>query len=104
MHLWSGTQAENQADKVEKGRQARADRHWTRNPEYALVLSSAQRQRRQQGRGVKNSRARFSEDDVRLIRTRVAKGETMAALAREFAVRPYAIQSIVSRKTWAHVD
>lgn len=45
-HLFVGTQAVNQADKVAKGRQARGDGHWTRQPEYAALLSDVNRRRR----------------------------------------------------------
>lgn len=74
-HLAIGTHADNVADKVSRGRQAR---------------------------GEGNGRAVLSIEDVRAIRDR-APSETVAALAREYRVDRRTITYIVQRVNWKHV-
>ena len=70
-HLIPGTQADNMADKMTKGR------HRWHNPPRRLSVT-----------------------DVRVIRGRVARGEaTQAALAREYGVSPSHISRIVRHET-----
>lgn len=75
-HLWLGTCADNHADRDRKGRQAR---------------------------GVSNSNAKFTEEDVRSIRLAHQLGEKPYALSRRWGVSPSTIHNIVDRKTWKHV-
>jgi len=76
-HLWTGTQAENIADMVSKGRQAR---------------------------GEANKRAKLTTPQVLGIRALHALGAAhMAALAGEFGVAAETIRAIVLRKHWVHV-
>lgn len=75
-HLWLGTNTENTADKVSKGRQAI---------------------------GESNGAKRLSEAQVREIRRRHADGIPLRALGREFGVTKSAIWLIVQRKNWRHV-
>ena len=60
-HLFLGTQADNMADKVAKGRQAR---------------------------GLSNGMGKLSEEQIEQARRRMAAGETQAAVARELGVHP----------------
>ena len=77
-HLFLGTQADNTADRVSKGRG---------------------------GIGERNSHARLSEDQVREIRRCYATGGlTYHALAAAFGVAPSTIGFILNRGTWKHVD
>lgn len=75
-HLFLGTQADNMADMVAKGRSSR---------------------------GSRNGMARITEEQVVEIRRRVAAGERQAAVRLEFGLSPGGISQIVSRTTWAHV-
>lgn len=75
-HLFLGTQAENLADMVAKGRSSRGSRHHN-----ALV----------------------TEADVREIRRRRSTGEAGIAVAVEFGLSEAAVSNIVHRKTWRHV-
>lgn len=75
-HLIPGSWVENREDCVRGGRQARGER---------------------------NANARFTADQVRALRARLAAGESPTALAREHGVRKFAIEQIRDRQTWRHV-
>ena len=79
-HLYSGTHADNMRDMVARGR--------ARSP--AL-------------KGSANGSARLSEEDVRQIRDRKAKGERARILADEFETTEGNIHQIVSRRNWRHI-
>jgi hypothetical protein len=54
-------------------------------------------------RGERSTKARLTEADVRLIRTRRAAGETLPALALSYRVTKQTVHAIVHRRSWAHV-
>lgn len=74
-HLFLGTNDDNMADMVAKGRQCR---------------------------GSKNGVAKLTEEDVAIIRSR-ATTETYRSVAADFGVCAASICLIVQRKTWKHV-
>jgi hypothetical protein len=76
VHLFLGTQADNMADKVAKGRQRK---------------------------GTDCYQARLNPDKVREIRRRAAAGESHHALSAEFQTVVTNISLIVHRKRWKHV-
>ena len=76
-HLFLGTNDDNVADMVTKGRQSK---------------------------GEKNGKARLTEDNVREIRRRLAAGEKNKDLSVEFGVSTPSISKIAKRKTWRHVE
>lgn len=76
-HLFLGTHAENEADKVRKGRPSRGEHRWS---------------------------ARLTEDAVRRIRVRVATGERRKVIADEYEMTVSNVDMIVTRKRWKHVD
>ena len=78
-HLLLGTQAENLADRDSKGR--------------AVYY-----------RGAANPTSKLTDDKVREIRQRAAKGETRRALAADFGVSSATITHIVHRRAWSHVS
>ncbi len=56
-------------------------------------------------RGSRHGASKLTEDDVREIRRRYAKGrETFAALATAFSVSETCIGLVLHRRTWTHVD
>ena len=55
-------------------------------------------------RGRRHPNAVLTEEDVRVIRRRLAEGETMASLGREYGVDLTSIRNIRDRKTWAWVE
>jgi hypothetical protein len=74
-HLFLGTDADNTADKIAKGRE--------RGP-----------------RGEAHARAVLTERDVLTIRR---SHKTQVELAAEYGVRPPAISKIILRKSWKHI-
>ena len=76
-HLWLGTQQENNADKVKKGRQLRGESH---------------------------GRAKLKTAEVIKIRELHSSGQYKASqLARLFGISDLYIYSIISRKSWKHI-
>jgi hypothetical protein len=75
-HLFAGTNAENSADKVAKGRQMT---------------------------GRTSPRAVLTESIVLEMRRRAAGGESAAALGREFGVNGKGAHSAIYGRTWKHV-
>lgn len=73
-HLFLGTNAENAADSVRKGRRARGERNWA---------------------------AKFTESDVIEI---LKDKRSNSAIARLHGVDPSTIQAIKTRRTWRHVS
>lgn len=80
-HLFLGTNDDNVADRVRKGRSGGESRPGEAHPLHKLHAS-----------------------DVRSIRARYAAGEKGRALASEFSVHPATISEIVSRKKWTHLS
>jgi hypothetical protein len=54
--------------------------------------------------GEKNGSAKLTEDQVREIRRLCASGQYQYVVGRMFGVSQSAVQFIVNRRTWAHVD
>ena len=79
-HLFLGTQADNMADKVKKGRHLSV-------------------------RGEAHSSAKLSNSDVIAIRKRLATGgEFQKDIARAYGVSPQLISHIKTRRQWAHLQ
>lgn len=78
-HLVHGTQAENIADMVAKGRRV-------------TVKGSAQKD------------AKLTESDIPVIRQRLEYGATYARIARDYAVSETTIRFIDIGRTWKHVS
>lgn len=124
-HLWLGTNLDNVADKVAKGRQAAGERSGGRtHPErlprgethpskkhhgYAKKVSDGlvrfykqNPHRKQLGEAASN--AKLTQQSVLEIRRRYsAGGVSLRALASEFGMSYTAIQAIASGKAWPHV-
>lgn len=79
-HLFLGTNADNVADMVEKGRHVSVGLAGERNP-----------------------RARLSEDDVRRVRRRLANGEGCGPISRDLGVEWGTIDFIRRGVTWTRV-
>lgn len=86
-HLFLGTQADNIADKVRKGRQAVAERSgWYTKPERMVC-------------GMRHWKTRLTTEQVAEIRGRFAAGETnRCALGREYGVSGAYVASLVKGK------
>jgi|6_EtaG_2_1085325.scaffolds.fasta_scaffold00120_14 hypothetical protein len=80
-HLFVGTQRDNLADMVEKGRANRSPRTWGEN----------------------NPKAKLTESDVRKIRALLRDGLSQRSIARMFSVTKCPIQMIRQGLAWRHV-
>ena len=87
-HMFVGTQKENIADMMSKGRGP--DRSGN-----AVHITRI---------GTDNPNAKLDEDAVRNIRSESANGQSLRALARAFGVSVPVISDVVHRRTWRHVD
>lgn len=105
-HLFLGTQADNIADKVAKGRQSRGEKHGAimrardlrgdKNPMRLHPESVL--------RGEKNPTSKLTEAQVIEIRQRYAAGDTtQKKLGAEYGVNFSLIGYIVNRKVWQHI-
>lgn len=56
--------------------------------------------------GEANPAAKLTEEDVRVIRRRLAVGKKnrLGAIAKDYGVSPQTIDQIANRKTWGHVE
>lgn len=75
-HLSIGTQADNAADKVAKGRGMHGER---------------------------NTKAKLTAEQIAEIRRRGSRGEGCVVMSKEFDVNPSTISAAVLRKTWRHL-
>lgn len=88
LHLWLGTNAENTADKVSKGRQA----------------CGADTKPHTRARGERQWLAKLTNAAVVEIRMAAARGTRTLELARKYQVDPCNIRRVVRGETWAHVQ
>ena len=105
-HLFPGTQADNIADKMRKGRQTRGDQHGVRkHPERAARGDAHGTHTHPESvrRGERSHYARLTEESVVAIRERRANGETGASIAADFGVSSGTVYLIAKRVTWAHI-
>lgn len=81
MHLFLGTQQENNADKVNKNRHAKGS-----------ILSLAM---------TVNGRAKLTSESAASVRSLYARGDlTLRAIARQFDVHENTISDVVRMKSW----
>ena len=96
-HFRAWTQLENIEDRNRKGRQD----HGPNAPHHVpLPLRGA-------ARGERCGRAKLTADQVREIRASYIPGKRgcgMTALAKKYGVHDYAIEMIVKRRSWKHVE
>lgn len=88
-HLFPGTNVENVADRVAKGRSARGHR----SGRYTRPERTA--------RGERNGRAKLTEAAVAEIRCRCAGGEGYRPLGREFGVTHRVVRLIARGELWS---
>jgi hypothetical protein len=84
-HLFVGTQSDNMQDMHRKKRHTMRDKRWVQRMDV---------------RGAKNPNAKFTEDDVRYIRSSTEKATD---LARKYGVHRNRIYEILKRQTWKEI-
>ena len=91
-HLFLGTNADNSADMVRKGRQASGDNTGARlYPERRL-------------RGEADPDAKLTEEDVRTIRQWYANGGVLQReIGHRYGISQATVSAILLRKTWKHI-
>lgn len=103
-HLWLGTNADNMADRDNKGRQARGDANGARLHPERLARGESHYSRlhpERRPRGESHAKAKLTQADVLAIRAAV--GRTQRQLAAEFLVSHQQIGRIRRRELWQHV-
>lgn len=103
-HMFLGTNAENIADKVAKGRQSKGAKH------AASRLNPARGDRNgarlhieRMSRGEKNGNAVLTADVVRAIREHCRNGAYQYAVAAKYGITQSAVSLIMTGKTWKHI-
>lgn len=92
-HLFAGTQLDNTADMMAKGRARMIGR--PANPNQPPKPGHC--------KGEQHYSAKVTTDAVIDIRTRFLLGESQSALARHFEISQSMVFKIVHRKSWKHV-
>lgn len=90
-HLRLGTNAENSADMVAKGRQATGEHSGSR-----LHLEK-------RPRGERHHKAKLTEAQVREMRTLAESGVSSPKLAKQFGITKAAVLDIIHRRHWSHI-
>jgi hypothetical protein len=90
-HMFIGSHADNSADMVSKGRQAKGNRHWTKTSPELLDGHAV---------GEKNSRAKLKDKDVKLIRE---SSLSVKELAEIYGMSYMGMYKVKSGLRWAHV-
>lgn len=88
-HLFLGTNADNAADRVRKGRSASGARHTSRLYPDRVP------------RGTRHGNAKLTDEDVRLIRRSL---EPAAYIAEKFGISSNSVYGIRRHHTWRHVE
>lgn len=107
-HLRLGTIADNTADMVAKGRQARTsgEAHWSRHQPDRVVRGERHYAYGKPGRrGLDHPNGRLTDDQVREIRRRYAAGGVFQReLAEEYGVSKGHINAVILRRFRSHVE
>lgn len=106
-HLFLGTPADNIADCVSKGRNAKGDKNGMRtHPEKRNkgVTHWFAKGNKAHAQGVNNGRSKLTDEQVRAVRHAWDSGErTIRQLREQYNVSDTLVRMIVQRKVWAHV-
>ena len=107
-HLFLGSNAENAADRMRKGRHVSVsgDQHWARRHPERVARGAAHGSKshpESRPRGVQQWSAKLTEAQVFEIRFRHTAGELAVQLAREFQMSRANIGRIIHRKIWRHI-
>lgn len=103
-HLFIGTNADNVADMVAKGRQQRADSHWSALRPETVPRGDAHYSRRHPERAQRGERIGNSKlTDAQVAEIRSIQGETQRSIAAHYGVGQSQISEIRRGKAWTHI-
>lgn len=105
-HLWLGTNIQNQADKVAKGRSARGDRHGSRTHPERVPRGDRNGSRlhpERCARGASHWSTSLNDIAVRVIRFLAARGVSPKRLAASHGISRRSVYDIVNHKVWRHI-
>lgn len=104
-HLFLGSDADNKADMLAKGREARGDRNGARRHPERLTRGDRHWSTRQPERhqGTRNGNAKLSDEAVREIRARAASGERQQIIADSYGITQPLVSAIARGRAWRHV-
>jgi hypothetical protein len=108
LRLWPDARAFGDRNGMRKHPEAKltGDKHWTRcKPELVARgdRNGARVHIEKMARGESHPKARFTEADIREIRSRHDAGESLGKLRRKYQTGKSTIHNIVIRRTWKHV-
>jgi len=112
-HIFPGTNADNSADMVAKGRShdgsavPRGDQHYSRRRPECLACGDRNGSRRHpesMRRGEAHHNAKLDRQAVLEIRARLAGGVSASDLARQYGINRSSISAIKRGLTWAWVE
>ena len=106
--LFLGTQADNEADKVSKGRQAKGTTHGAflqtgRWPRGEAHWRNSTDRGKEHLRGASNPNSTITEDDVRAIRELSRAGLYPPTIAKMIGTTKTVVYNILKGATWKHV-
>lgn len=87
-------------------RMARGDRHGSKTKPWAVARGDRHSSRTHPELVVHGERvntAKLTAADIPIIRARVAAGETLTSVAKDYPVTFSAIAAVATRRSWAHV-
>lgn len=106
-HLWLGSRVDNNLDKLQKGRQARGERHGSRTHPEAVPRgerNGARKHPERLKRGEQRADSRLTDSQVMEIRRLYsAGGISQHALAKMIGVAQTTISRVVNRQLWTHI-
>ena len=90
LHLFLGTNSDNIADRVAKGRSAKGDAHWSHRMPH------------RKARGEAAGNVKLTEKDVAAIRSMLSAGVFQRVIAAQYGISRATVSKIKGGKLWRH--
>jgi hypothetical protein len=105
-HLWLGTNGDNTADRVRKGRSSSGDNHYSKLRPHLVLRGDrcgSHLHPESRPRGDRHSQSKLTEAQVRDIRARRLAGEKLRSIGERYGVLKTTVSMVCRRVTWKHV-